>query len=45
MPQFLPTSGFTWIDPKRFELNKYTNNSSKSCLFKVVIEYSKELRE
>ena len=24
MSKFLPTSGFKWIDPKEFELNKYT---------------------
>ena len=27
--KFLPTSGFKWIDPKVFDLNKYTSNSSK----------------
>ena len=25
--KFLPTSGFKWIDPKEFYLNKYTSNS------------------
>ena len=24
MFKFLPTSGFKWIDPKEFDLNKYT---------------------
>ena len=24
----LPTSGFKWIDPKEFDFNKYTSNSS-----------------
>ena len=28
MSKFLPTNGFNWIDPKEFELNKYTSNSS-----------------
>ena len=28
MSKFLPTSGFKWIDPKEFDLNKYTSNSS-----------------
>ena len=34
MSKFLPTSGFRWIDPKEFDLNKYTSNSSKEkyCL-------------
>ena len=35
MSKFLPTSGFKWIDPKEFDLNKYTSNSSKGCVFKV----------
>ena len=29
LPKFLPTSGFKWIDPKEFDLNKYTSNSSQ----------------
>ena len=29
MSKFLPTSGFKWIDPKEFDLNKYTSNSSR----------------
>ena len=28
MSKFLPTGGFKQIDPKEFDLNKYTNNSS-----------------
>ena len=28
LPKFLLTSGFKWIDPKKFDLNKYTSNSS-----------------
>ena len=30
MSKFLSTSGFKWIDPKEFDLNKYTSNSSRS---------------
>ena len=41
MSKFLPTSGFKWIDPKEFELNKYTNNNSKGCVLEVDIEYPK----
>ena len=41
----LPTSRFKWIDPKEFNLNKYTSNSSKGCLLEVYVEYPKELRE
>ena len=28
---FYPTSGFKWIDPKNFNSNKYSRNSSKKC--------------
>ena len=45
MSKFLPTSGFKWIDPKEFNLNKYTSNSSEGCVLKVDLEYPKELRE
>ena len=45
MLKFLPPSGFKWIDPKEFYLNKYTSNSSKGCVLKVDLEYPKELRE
>ena len=43
--KFLPICKFKWIDPKRFGINKYTNNSSKGCLFKLDLEFPKELRE
>ena len=43
--QFPLTSGFKWIDPKEFDLNKYTNNSSEGCVLEVGLEYPKELRE
>ena len=45
MSKFLPKSGFKWIDPKEFDLNKYTSNSSKGCVFEVDLEYPKELQE
>ena len=41
----LLTSGFKWIDPKEFDLNKYFSNSSKGCVLEVDLEYLKELRE
>ena len=43
MSKFLPTSGFKWIDPKEFYLNKYTNNSLKGCLLVGDLEYPKEI--
>ena len=45
MSKFLLTSGFKWIDPKEFDLNKYTSNSSKGYVLEVDLEYHKELRE
>ena len=45
MSKFLPTSRFTWIDPKDFNSNKYSSNNSKGCVSDVNLEYSEELRE
>ena len=45
MSKFLPASGFKWIDPKDFELNKYISNSSNGFVLEVDLEYPKELRE
>ena len=45
MSQFLSTSGFKWMDPKEFDLNKYIRNSSKRCVLEVDLEYRKELQE
>ena len=42
---YLPTSGLKWIDPKEFDLNKYTGNSSKGCFLEVDLEYLKELQK
>ena len=39
MSKFLPRSGFKWIDPTEFDLNKYTSNSSKACVPKVDLIY------
>ena len=45
MSKVLPTSRFKWIDPKEFELNKYTSNSLKRCVLESGLENLKELRE
>ena len=45
MSKFLPTNGFKWIDPKEFDLKKYTSNSSKGCVLEVDLEDPKELHE
>ena len=44
MCKFLLWNGFKWIDPKPFDLNKYTSNNSKGRAHKVYLEYAKELR-
>ena len=38
MSKFLLTSGFEWIDPKEFDLDKYTSNSPKGCFIEVDLE-------
>ena len=43
MSKFLPTSRFKWINPKEFDRNKYSSNSSKVCVLEVDLEYPKEL--
>ena len=43
MSKFLPTSGFKWIDPKEFDLSKYTSNRPKGCVLEVDFQYPKEL--
>ena len=35
----------SWIDPKKFDLNKYTSNSSIGCVLEVDLEYLKELNK
>ena len=41
--KFLPTSDFKWIDPKDFDSNKYSSDSSTDCVLEVLLEYSKKL--
>ena len=45
MSKFLPTSGLKWIDPKQFDINKYTSNSLNGCILKVDLEYPKQVTE
>ena len=44
MSKFLSKGGFKWIDPKEFDLNKYTSNILKYCVLEVDFECPKELR-
>ena len=43
MSKFLPTGRFKWMDPKKFELNKYSRNSSKVCVLEVDLDYPKNV--
>ena len=43
MSNFFPTSGFKWIDPTEFNLNKYTSNRSKGFALEADLEYLTEL--
>ena len=45
MSKFFPTKEFKWIDPKKFDLNKYTGNNSKCSVLEVDLECQKELRK
>ena len=45
MSKFLSTGKFKWIDPKEFDMTKYTCNSSKGCVLKLDLEYPKASRE
>ena len=45
MSKFLPASEFKLVDPKGFDLNKYTSNSSKGCVLEVDPECPKESQE
>ena len=42
MSKFLLTSSLKWLDPKKFNLNECTSNSSKGCVLEVDLEYPKE---
>ena len=41
MSKFLPASRFKWRHPKEFHLNRYTRNSSKGCLLKLILSIQK----
>ena len=38
MSKYLPISGFKWIDPEEFDLDKYTSNSSEGCVLEVDLD-------
>ena len=39
MSKFLPTSGFKWIDPKEFDLNKYANDVFSKLILNIQKNY------
>ena len=45
MSESFLTSGFEWINPKDFDSNKYSSNSSRGFDKEVDFEYPKESRE
>ena len=45
MSKFLPTSRFRLIDPKEFDLNKYTSNSLKGCILETDAEYPRSIKQ
>ena len=45
MFKFLPRSSIKRIEPREFESNKYTSNSSKDCVLEVDLECGKQVLE
>ena len=45
MSKYLQTGRFKWLNPVKFNLDKYDNDSLRGCVLKVDIEYLKELHE
>ena len=45
MSKCLSASGFKWIDPKNFNSNKYSSNSSRGLFLVADLDCPEELRE
>ena len=45
IPQSLPASGLKWLDPAKFNLDKYDDNSSRGSVLEANLECPKELHE
>ena len=45
MSRFIPTSRLKLIDPKEFNSNNYSRNSSKRCALEIDLEYPEEICE
>ena len=39
MSKFFPASGFRWLDRIKTNLDKYNDNSSRSCILDVDLKY------
>ena len=44
MSKFLPTSGYKWINPEEFYLNRYTSNSLKKIVLEVDLNILKSYK-
>ena len=40
-----PKDGFKWLDPAKFRLDKHDDNTSRSCILKVDLEYHKKIHD
>ena len=45
MSNSLHRSGFKWLDPIKFNLDKYKDDSLRDCNLEIDLEYLKELHE
>ena len=45
MSKPFPSGVFKWLDPAKFNLNKYGDDSLRGCVLEVDLEYPKELNE
>ena len=45
MSKSLPMGRFEWVDPVKFNLDIYDDNSCRGCVLEVDLEYLKELHE
>ena len=45
MSKYLQTRRFKWLNPVKFNLDKYDNDSLRGYILKVDLEYTNELHE
>ena len=45
MSKSLPRSKFKWLNPEKFNLDKYKDDTLRGCVLEVNLEYPKELHE